>query len=229
MNLYNSIAEVWPENNAWYNYTHEQINKYILSKKNLFSNEAKILNAGSGGSTYDLPGEIYHVDLSEKLISQLPKKFVCSIERMPFASEEFGSVICVGSVINYCDAYTALLEMSRVLKPNGLMILEYERTESGELFFSRDYGKNIVLRSYEYNGQSNHNLWLYSDPFINSILNQAGFEILNCQYYHALSSIWNNLTDDEKRSGKVAAADKFFPCILKKHCAHNRIMLCMKK
>lgn len=102
-NLYNSLDNVWPNKSTWYDYTRKKISNFLANKLKAITNEDnKILNAGSGGTTYDIKGNYYHVDVANKRIEDLKNSFVASVENMPFESETFDFVICVGSVINYC-------------------------------------------------------------------------------------------------------------------------------
>ncbi len=64
---------------------------------------------------------------------------------MPFNNLFFDNILCVGSVLNYCDALTALSELSRVLKPNGNLILEYESSWGFEYLHKSCYKKMHVL------------------------------------------------------------------------------------
>ena len=45
---------------------------------------------------------------------------------LPFAENSIDNILCVGSVLNYCDAIAAISEFNRVFKYNGHLILEYE-------------------------------------------------------------------------------------------------------
>lgn len=223
--LYNQIQNVWPDN-RWYNYTRNNIVSFIDKYKNLFTDESTTINAGSGGSVYDLRGTMYHVDIAENLISGLPNAVVSSIESLPFEDKTFDSAICVGSVINYCSALTDLSELSRVLKPKSFIILEYERSQTGELFFSDKYNKSSIIQQYTYNNQPEHNLWLYSDKYINNILAENGYRIVDNIYFHSISAIVNRFIDNEDTSGKYCFIDNILPSALRKISAHNRILLC---
>lgn len=120
--LYDQIDQIWPDNNKWYDYTHRRIIQFITDNQDIFNTNSKILNAGSGGSIYkDLTGVFYHVDISDKFIKNLPNSYVASVERMPFDSAFFDASICVGSVINYCNALSAISEIYRVLKHNSFL------------------------------------------------------------------------------------------------------------
>ena len=77
--LYNRIENIWPYNNKWYDYTQYQINRFIIENKYRLNHNSMILNAGSGGSEYKIPGTFFHVDLVEKGILKYPHHFVSSI------------------------------------------------------------------------------------------------------------------------------------------------------
>lgn len=226
--LYNEMKCIWPIDNSWYNYTHSQILEFINNNKGIYKATDKVLNAGSGGTEYDIDGDMYHVDLATNLINHLPNSFTSSVEDMPFSNDFFNSAICVGSVINYCNALTAISEISRVLQTGGYLTIEYERSLTGELFLKSGYGKNSIKQVYSFNNQSNHNLWLYSDKYINLILQENGFNIIDSKLFHSLSALKNRFLDDEIKSGYASKYDKYIPYWLAYRIAHNRIVLCKK-
>lgn len=227
--LYDNIEKIWPENNVWYDYTHKKIIDFIYKNAVIFKYNSNVLNAGSGGSVYPgINGNFFHVDISEKFISKLPNSYVASIENLPFNNELFDSAICVGSVLNYCDAAIALIEIYRVMKPGSYLILEYERSETGELIFQQNYGKSSTRQCYEYNDQTNHNIWLYSDEYINNILETIGFKVIKNKYYHIFSSLFNQIIKDEDKAGKLAKLDRFAVWPFRKILAHNRILVARK-
>lgn len=231
-NLYNEIESAWPDKSMWYDYTRNKISNFIMTHLNgITTPESMILNAGSGGTTYPLDGNYYHVDIADKRLTGVNNSFVASIENMPFDSEMFDFVICVGSVINYCNALSAIAEFNRVIKNKGVLILEYERSNTGELFLKKEYGRKSCVQIYKYNNQSNHKLWLYSDKYINRILEEYEFEIdkTSIEYYHCISALVNRFKNDEEISGKYSIYDDKCPNVIKRKIAHNRIMLCIKK
>lgn len=203
---------------------------FINDNLSIFDDGMNVLNAGSGGAIYEnVSGIVYHLDISDKFIRSLPNHVVASIEEMPFNNGLFKAVICVGSVINYCNALNALSEISRVMDNNSFLILEYERSSTGELIFSKDYNKACTIQVYSYNKQSNHRLWLYSDKYIDSVLKSLGLEIIKNNYYHTFSSICNRIIKKETLAGKLSKWDVIAFPIVKKLIAHNRIMLCYKQ
>lgn len=200
--LYNTAESAWPNDNAWYDYTRKKIIDFITSNVNNTDNK-KILNAGSGGSTYNLEGDMYHVDLAENLISKFPNHYVASIEKMPFKDSFFDIAICVGSVINYNSAFEDIFEISRVMLPLSVLVLEYERSYTGELLFKNNYGKGSTMQIYDYNGQSNHKLWLFSDKYINNILLSAGFVIEKEEMFHCCNKFVQNMEINKRNLAQM--------------------------
>lgn len=195
----------------------------------MFDDTHRVLNAGSGGECYDgLRGDFFHVDISEKFIKNLKNSFVSSVEQLPFDNSFFDTVICVGSVVNYCDVLFAISEFNRVLKRGSYLFLEYERSQTGELFLDPQYGASTTIQSYHYNNQENHKLWLYSDSYLNQILKAYSFCILESDYYHSLSSLCNKVIHNEGKAGTITRFDRVLPVSLQKKLAHNRIILCRK-
>lgn len=225
---YNSMTSVWPSNNSWYDYTKKVIYDFIISNT-LITNDMKILNAGSGGSTYGIIEEMYHVDLAERQIKKFPRHYVSSIDHMPFENHFFDLAICVGSVINYNDALPVISEISRVMAPNSKLILEYERSLTGELLFKKGYGKSATIQIYDYNGQNNHKLWLYSDKYIESLLEATNLKVEKSILFHSISAVYNRIHNDESKAGEYSCYDTKIPVFIKKITAHNRIILCTKE
>lgn len=227
-NFYENTTEIWPKNNAWYSYLKSVIETYI-QKKYKSLNNACILNAGSGGNDYGIASNnMYHVDIAKNKIAHLKNSVVASIEKLPFNDMMFDYVICVGSVINYCDAMAAIAEMSRVLKKHGMLILEFENSFSFEYYGKAEYGKSAEIVTTEYMDRS-HRLWVYSFEYIKKILKEFSFRIHDFSAFHILSSLHFKKFDDENIAARLAR----FDCILRyipyfrKH-AGNIILFCEK-
>lgn len=228
LEIYSSLENVWPDNNKWYDYTHKVIVQFIeneLAPK--LNKTSTILNAGSGGSVYNVPGIFYHVDIAENLIKNLPHHYVASIENLPFEKNTFDSVICVGSVINYCSALECLTELIRTLKPGGYMVLEFERSNTAELWFKKDYGKRVTMQDYQYLNHI-HTLWLYSEKYVCNVLAQNHITILKIKRFNSLSALINRVFQNEEISGIFGKYDLLFNAF-SKFMAHNVIFLCTKR
>ena len=106
----------------------------------------RILNAGSGGTEYKTAGEIIHLDIIEKFVCAFKDYIVGSVEDINLPNNCIDGVICVGSVLNYCDAQKAISEFSRILKPQGFYVLEFERSNSAEFLWTTNHGKYIFSK-----------------------------------------------------------------------------------
>lgn len=225
--LYMSVNKAWPYNNKWYDYTQKKINSFIYQNTPKYIDDnSTYLNAGSGGTTYNLPGQCYHVDIARNLIENLPNFFVSSIENLPFQDNYFDATICVGSVLNYCDVFSAIKELSRTLKAGGCLILEYERSQTAELWFSKEYGLTTTIQKYTYL-EHIHTLWLYSEKHIKQLLHDNSLQIKKFTRFHTLSAFVNNLCKDENKAGNFAKYDLLYKP-LSYFMAHNIIILCQK-
>lgn len=226
--IYTALENVWPEKDRWYNYTHKRIIQFVTSSlQGRLQTSDKYLNAGSGGSTYDVPGICHHVDIAENLIKDFPNHTVASIESLPFPNKIFDATICVGSVINYCDLVRGIHELARTLKPKGYLVLEFERSNTGELWGTKDYGASTTPQKYEYLGHI-HTLWLYSERLVVQLLKESGLDVIKTKRFHCLSALANRITGQEENSGKFGRLDLFMSPI-SYLTAHNAMILCKKR
>lgn len=224
--FYNNIENVWGNNDQWHLYSYSVIEKQL--KKIHFKENAIILNAGSAGNTYGIDSSnMYHVDIAKNQLKDVKNSYIASIESMPFKDNFFDYVICVGSVINYCDAIAAIHEMSRVLKPGGTMILEYESSLGFEYYGKECYGKDASVISVMYLGFQ-HKQWLYSPNYIKNALYSAHIKILRDYRYHIIDGITFRWLGEDLAI-KLLPIDTFFRLIppLSKR-SNNRFLLCTK-
>ena len=224
--LYNDAEQIWPHDDPWHLYVKKIINKYVIKWCNSSSKDY-ILNAGSGGTDYEIEGNICHLDIADKKISNKSDYLIGSIEDIPIEDNTFDYIICVGSVINYIHNISkALSEFRRVLKINGKLILEYERSNTAELLFTKQHGIDCCFQNYFYNGQ-NHGIWLYSDKLINSIMHINNFELVKQFRFHSLSTLGKKIKFSLESQCRLTNLDKIiYP--LSYNIAHNRISLWQK-
>ena len=224
--LYENVDNVWPKDDNWHLYSKFQIEKYL--KKQNFSLSAYTLNAGSGGNDYGLTSiNMHHRDLAENKINCFNDYSVGSIELLPQENDIFDNIICVGSVINYCDAVAVISEFSRVLKKQGTLYLEFESSYGYE-HRKFDYYKSCAeVVQLKYFGDF-WKQWIYSPKYIKMLLKQYGFKIVDDFRFHILSAYMYSNCQDENESAKYTK----FDCILrhtlwKKH-ANNVLLKCVK-
>jgi len=230
--FYEKIQDIWIDSEKWYMHSKKIIESFILRNTKYLTGD--ILNAGSGGSTYGLINDsITHLDIVGNKISQFKNHVIASIENMPFECGHFNSCICVGSVINYCDAIRAISEVSRVLKKNSFLILEFESSYGYEHKFTSAYKKNVctVIDSKIENSDSNNALrqWVYSPKYVKALLESENFKIVLSDRFHIASSLKYARTADQAMSTNYVKFDKILKFLwpFKRH-ASNEIYLCKK-
>lgn len=225
--FYNTMSSAWPKD--YYNvYTKKFLINYITSHLSTISSNSKILNAGSGGTVYNIPGTFYHLDIAENRIKHLQNYTVGSIEKLPYKSNFFDYIICVGTVINYAQKVeNAFQEFNRVLKTNGKIIVEYERCHSG-LIPAKDRNQDKFLFLHEYFDMKHEN-YLYSDKFINNLLSKNNFSILQQTKFQSILPLIAQITMKETIMKKWIHTDYFFRKIpFLNSLSHNRILYCKK-
>src|SRR4051812_7355736 len=105
--FYNQMLDARDRADPWHAYTHQQIERFVRDVVSRFplAETAIVLNAGSGGNALGLPTlSQVEVDIAEKRLSQSSSGIAAHVEHLPFRDCAFDLVICVGCVINYCDA-----------------------------------------------------------------------------------------------------------------------------
>lgn len=225
--FYNSTPEIWAADDGWHQWSLRQIQKYLGGIT--FLDQDSVLNAGSGGNCYNIScKEMVHVDIAEKKLKGIPNAVVSSVESMPFPDARFDGIVCVGSVINYCDAGATIAEFSRVSKPGAILILEFENSGGFEYRKSACYGNSAAVVTVQFQG-SPHTQWVYSLSYICSLLKANHFLIQDVFPYHICSSLALSLNGVEEKSVKYARIDRLARKIplLATH-ANNYIIRCHK-
>jgi SAM-dependent methyltransferase len=152
-----------------------------------------LLNAGAG--IYRLASSDWQevpLDLFAAPLVGRPWAVCSSVERLPFAGQCFGSVVCVGEVLAYCDPATAFVEFARVLAPGGLLICDFGSTRSFRQWFKKPYGRAADLVVDHYNGAP-ENTWIYDPSYIHSLLERSGFVVRSRVGTHAWSALARRL------------------------------------
>jgi len=146
-----------------------------------------ILNAGAGGNDLGVcPSTTINLDISEARLLSLPQPVQASVEALPFVNASIDTIVCVGSVINYCDAALVIGEFSRILKPKGCLALEFESSHSAELITQRAFGRSAAVAETFYAGQP-ETIWVYTFSHIRNLLDAAGLTLKRSIPIHVLS------------------------------------------
>ncbi|WP_286689091.1 methyltransferase domain-containing protein [Akkermansia sp. 54_46] len=226
-NRYNNIKEIWPDSDLWHKYTHSCIEKFINdASKNYLKNRKSILNLGSGGNNHCFnENNVMHVDIAEDKIKACKNYLVSDIQKININNRKFDVILCVGSVVNYCDPSLVIKEAKRLCNKNGIFILEFESSRSFEFLFSKYYAQSATVVSSFYQNEE-EKIWVYSESYINNILKENNFNILNKTYFHILTPLIYFFTKKSNFSSKFSKVDniaKHIPFIRKYAC--NIILL----
>lgn len=224
--LYENVETVWPSEDLWHMYSKHTIEHYLLRQK--WSASEYVLNAGSGGNTYGLDFiNMHHRDIAKNKISSFKDYSVGTIEELPFGQNSFDKIICVGSVINYCDAVSAISEFARVIKPNGILFLEFESSYGFEHRKQSYYKEPATVVKLKYFDEL-WTQWVYSPQYITNSIKEMGFKILHKKYFHIFSGYIYSIIHNENKATKWTCLDSFLDkTALKKH-ANNIILKCIK-
>jgi SAM-dependent methyltransferase len=176
------------EPDKWHLYGDTEIRRELANYwESLPTSGRVILNAGAGGHDLGLDTAItINVDISEARLYALPNPLLASVEALPLADNTIDIIVCVGCVINYCDAATVISEFGRVLRPGGYLLLECESSYSAELLTQSAFRQSAAVVETFY---ANHQevLWAYSPEYIESLLNAAKFNVVRRVPIHVLS------------------------------------------
>ena len=218
-------SEPWPETDVWHSYTYNILHEYVQAYLNNLKLEKNkiLLNAGCGKTTYKSCATIIQMDIIEKYVNSFENYLVGSVEKIPLPDCFVDCIICVGSVINYVDIQKAMSEFSRILKHNGILILEFERSNSAEFLFTKKYAKTVFMQTYPYNNQT-HYLWMYNEKFVLQLAEFYKFSCKDKYRFHNLSSLLYRIGLSEKKAAKYSKFDDWlqpFSCFL----AHNEIFI----
>lgn len=226
---YNALDEIWKSTDKWHKRTYAVLKKFISSKIALLNCvQGTILNAGSAGNSYGLPEDkMIHLDIANEKIAHLKNAVCGSIENLPFGSNEFDLIICIGSVINYNDPLKVFGEFNRVLKSNGHLVVEFENSNTLELIFTRKFNKKAVFVNTFYYGKEP--LWYYSDKWLREISKHHGMRIVDKFKFHFLSPFIYRFTKDENTAGKYIWFDRLFRILpVLKNISSNTILVMQK-
>lgn len=169
-----------------------------------------------------------HVDLALGTLIGVPRAVAGNAESLPLQQGAFSTAICVGSVLNYCDAARLIFEAVRMLRPGGRFILEFESSDSVEYIATPHFRESSTLAEVTLRGEKQL-IWLYSQRYIRSLLTQAGFKIHSTTPFHILSAIAHRISGDQEASARWAHWDPImrrFPPL--RTIAANFILSCEK-
>jgi len=207
---YNEISVIWDEKDKWHSIVKRKINSFLESSFNIISNHEnfKILNAGSAGYSYGLKEDnITHIDIAERKISHLKNAIKGDIQNLPKSLGYFDLIICVGSVINYCDPLLVFREFNKVQK-GGYLVVEFENSCSFELLGKSSFNKKATIVNTFYNG-TEETIWFFAESYIREVAELNGYKIVDHKRFHLLSPLIYRLFKNENFAAKFSVLDSF--------------------
>jgi ubiquinone/menaquinone biosynthesis C-methylase UbiE len=223
-NLYTGI-------DSWHRFTSTVVRREISRRWSELSTGPGrvILNAGAGNNDLGIcPPTTINLDISETGLQQLPNPLVASVEAIPLGDETVDSIICVGGVINYCDAAAAISEFARILRENGSLVLEFDSSLSAELMFQKAFGRSVAVAESFYADRPEA-VWVYSAQHIANLLSAAGLCVTRTIPVHIASPWAFLLTRSIPIATALAHLDPLFrfPPFLSRW-ASNYLLFCRK-
>jgi hypothetical protein len=130
--------------------------------------------------------------------------------------------VCVGSVVNYTSLGETVSELWRVLKPGGMLIVEYER-------FRAVTGRSVAIVPNEVNYcGTRHVCWSYTDDYMIGTLFSFGFKLVAKREFHILSKLLVIAGVPSGLAALAAPFDRFVRDTRLVSVAANAILLCLK-
>lgn len=226
---YNETENIWCQTDVWHAIAHKRSVAFLYKHIAAISDKKLILNVGSGGQTHGVfSHNQVHVDIVPRLIKNIPLSVLADLHKLPFSSDCFDSVICIGSVLNYCSAMESLYELRRVTEYGGIIFLEYESSLSWEYLFSKSYNKSVSVVDTFYQGGSER-IFVYSDEYIEQVIKKSGLSVLAKEKTHIVSSLALRLNLPPELAARFELLDFAFKKInLIRRGGCNTMLLCKK-
>jgi len=159
----NSVEETYNTIAKDFNKTRYKIWRCVLQFIESLESNTKLLEVGCGNGKnllYRSDIDSYGIDISEEQVEICKSKGLkvekANMTRLPYGSNEFDNIICVATyhhLDNANDRRNALLEMYRVLKPNGKLLLTVWAMEQ-ELGSKRKFTSSDEMVSWTQNGST---------------------------------------------------------------------------
>ena len=189
---YDQMEHPWPPGDNWSTHTKRSIGEFVRAI--VPDSEGLLLNAGSGGNDYGLSRRMtcVNLDISLRQCRTLRLPVLGDVEHIPFADDLFDVTVCVGAVINYVQPEKAISELTRVTKPGGLILVDFESSYSAEIMFAPQWRKPLTVIERMYVDHMDKT-FLYSPKHIREIFEHVGGRVIATRGYHIVSAMWERI------------------------------------
>lgn len=229
--FYQDLESIYEETDLWHQVTHAWVSTFISDSIPMHGQGGETgltLNLGSAGITHGLDeASMVHADIVPKGLRP-GRDVIGDGQRLAMKDESFDCCLCVGSVLNHCDAARLISESARVLRPGGSFILEFETSSSLELLGAHGFGKQAAIVVTFYQGHSVR-LWAYSEEYVCSLLAANGLHVRSRSSKHHLSPLVYLLGGEPMFAARFHWFDRFLSKVpfAKRFCS-NVIYCCEK-
>jgi hypothetical protein len=231
LSFYETLPTVYAPEDRWLSVTHRWITDFIQTDavSGSDANGSRCLNLGSAGLSYGIDEKrVVHVDIHAGRFVPGQTAVIADIQCLPHLDGRFSHCICVGSVINHCDAAAVIAGVSEALEVGGTFILEFETSRSLELLFSHHFNRAATVVSTFYQDRTIR-LWAYSERYLRSLLSVNGFSITKRSSRHHLSPLVYLACRNSNMAARFHVLDTVARRIpVMKSCASHVIYSCRK-
>jgi SAM-dependent methyltransferase len=225
--LYERIYGSSVDEDAWHAHSTRVIATFIGDAlRRLRPNRS--LDVGCGVWRYVAGVRPFLLDLVPSVFVPGEAAVVGDVTSLPFKAAEIDLAVCVGSVLNYVNAQHCIDEISRVVRPGGTLVLEYERSGRGARRRSTEPDAENCTEVVSYRGIV-HTITLYTDRHIEELLDAKGFRVVRRQPYHIFSSVALLFTRSEERAAGLTRLDRSPLARVLAPFAANVILECVKR
>ena len=227
-NEYDTADRIYRLKDKWQKKRYATVQAFI--EKHLaptVTEDSFILNAASVGNSYGLPKKnMQHFDVASGKIAYLSNAQTGSMKNILFSDDIYDIIVCTGSALNNTDPMKAFEEFKRILRPKGLLIVEFENSNTIELLLKKDFNRKAVfVNSYCAKQQR----WHYSDSWINELLVLNKFETIRKRKFHYFHPLTHWTTAAETKARISFGLDPLFRLVpFARNLASHTVILCQK-
>jgi len=217
--LFDAMADSYDELEPWYEHLYDVLHAIVRETVGRAPHaSARALDAGCGTGFQtallrELGWRTHGVDVSAGLLGVARRRLpdaalaLASVEALPWPTGYFDVVVSCGSTLSFVDdPARALLELGRVLRPGGRLLLDCEHRPSLDLVWT--LGSALTGDSLGYGVTPAHAwralhprpglrlaypgygpLWLFTGPELRRMLNAGGLTTVRAWGVHAVTSL----------------------------------------
>jgi SAM-dependent methyltransferase len=205
--LYGAGQKIWDPTDRWNQHKRECIDIFARSHIQNRMSDGLVLDAGCGNEGYSwLPSNRICLDRFTDQLARVSHAVVGDLELLPFRDSTFGFVVCVASVLNYVSAAEAIIELGRITRTGGWLLLHFETSSSLEHAL-RAYWRSSATHIRTINSGREDDIWIYRPSYIQSLLSASGYVMRAKKEFHILSALGLRLGLRQQMAARLSKID----------------------